>query len=426
MVYFRLFCLLLALSFLSGCVKLTLAWADLAPDGVTAEPAALGVFQGNGPVTSAAMWESDRVPALRTAFEENVYGAMPEMSSTMIVDRRVLDEAAFNGLGQLEEYVLQSTATFSGVERKTPEYIMNVVLPVKASGPVPVILIQTFCPRWDTMPHPDVARPEDADGCGGAMSGVMTYVFGRYIATPPIEMILERGYGVATIFPSEIVPDRREEGLAALADLAAGHKDSNTRWGAIAAWGWAFSRMADVLLADDRIDPDGLITFGHSRYGKSALFAAAYDDRIDGVISHQSGTGGASLNRKKKGESVRAITNDYPHWFAKTYAGYAGREEEMSIDQHQLVALIAPRPVLLGNARRDVWSDPNGAFRAAIGADPVYELYGGEGLVQTRLNQFTPDAELSFWIRPGTHGIVKEDWPAFLKFLDAHFKDASS
>ena len=426
MAYLRLICLLLAFSFLSGCVKLTLAWADLAPDGVTAEPAALDAFQGNEPVTSTAMWEGDRAPALREAFEANVYGVMPEMSSTMIVDRRVLDEKAFGGLGHLEEYVLQSTATFSGVERKTPEYIMNVVLPANSSGPVPVILIQTFCPRWDTMPHPEVSRPEDADGCGGGMSGIMTYIFGRYIATPPLGMILERGYGVATIFPSEIVPDRREEGLAALANLAAGHKDADTRWGAIAAWGWAFSRMADVLLADDRIDPEGLITFGHSRYGKSALFAAAYDDRIDGVVSHQSGTGGASLNRKKKGESVRAITNDYPHWFSATYAAHAGREEEMSVDQHQLLALIAPRPVLLGNARRDVWSDPNGAFRAAIGADPVYELYGEEGLTQDRLNQFKPEADLSFWIRPGTHGIVKEDWPAFLEFLDAHFKDANS
>jgi len=426
LVYFRLFCLLLAFSFLSGCVKLTLAWADLSPDGVSAEPAALSAFQGGSPVSSIEAWKNSRAPALREAFQATVYGYMPEVSSTMIVDKRVLDETAFSGLGRLEEYVLQSTATFSGVERQTAKYIMNVALPTNAPGPAPIILIQTFCPRWDTMPHPDVARPDDADGCSGGLSGVMTYIFGRYIATPPLEMILERGYGVATIFPSEIVPDRREEGLEALADLAAGHPDVETRWGAIAAWGWAFSRMADVLLSDDRIDANGLITFGHSRYGKSALFAAAYDERIGGVISHQSGTGGASLNRRKKGESVRAITNDYPHWFSNTYASFAGREEEMPVDQHQLLALVAPRPVLLGNARRDVWSDPNGAFRAAIGADPVYELYGREGLVQNRLNQFNPEADLSYWLRPGTHGIVKEDWPAFLKFLDAHFKDAGS
>ncbi|MEL7488985.1 MAG: hypothetical protein AAGJ87_17460 [Pseudomonadota bacterium] len=144
------------------------------------------------------------------------------------------------------------------------------------------------------------------------------------------------------------------------------------------------------------------------------------------MIAHQSGTGGASLNRRKKGESVKAITSSYPHWFSRVYASYAGREEEMPVDQHHLIALVAPRPVLLGNARRDVWSDPNGAFRAAIGADPVYELLGAEGLDQPRLNAFNPAADVAFWIRPGTHGVVKEDWPAFLTFLDAHFADVEN
>jgi len=140
------------------------------------------------------------------------------------------------------------------------------------------------------------------------------------------------------------------------------------------------------------------------------------------VISHQSGTGGASLNKRKKGESIEDITGQYPHWFSKTYAGYAGREEELPIDQHHLLALIAPRPILLGNARRDVWSDPNGALKAAIGADPVWKLYGADkGLRQQRYKPFNPDADLSLWIRSGTHGVVKEDWPAFLEFLDAHF-----
>ncbi len=93
----------------------------------------------------------------------------------------------------------------------------------------------------------------------------------------------------------------------------------------------------------------------------------------------------------------------------------------MDIDQHALLALIAPRPVLLGNARRDVWSDPNGAFRAAMGADPVYELLGSEGLRQERLYDWRPEADIAFWVRPGTHGVVEEDWPAFLEFLKAHF-----
>ena len=179
--------------------------------------------------------------------------------------------------------------------------------------------------------------------------------------------------------------------------------------------------MVDALESDPDIAASDYVTYGHSRYGKSALVAAAFDPRISGVISHQSGTGGASLNRRKKGETVASITKNYPHWFAARYAEYAGREGEMPVDQHHLLALIAPRPVMLGNARRDVWSDPNGAFRAAMGADPVYRLYADAGLEQSRLDEWRPDASLAFWLRPGTHGVVEEDWPAFLEFLDAHF-----
>ncbi|MEX0646114.1 MAG: hypothetical protein WD076_12440, partial [Parvularculaceae bacterium] len=223
-------------------------------------------------------------------------------------------------------------------------------------------------------------------------------------------------------YPSEAVPESRRDGQATLADLAAGHEDMRTRWGAVAAWAWIYSRVVDVLETNDRIDRDGFIAWGHSRYAKSALVAAAFDGRIDVVVAHQSGTGGASLNKEKVGESLKSITSQYPHWFAKSYEEFAGREEAMSVDQHGLLALIAPRPVLLGNARRDVWSDPSGAFRAAEGASPVYELYGVAGLEQKRMTPFMPTAKLSFWIRPGTHGVVKEDWPAFLEFLDAHRK----
>jgi len=132
--------------------------------------------------------------------------------------------------------------------------------------------------------------------------------------------------------------------------------------------------------------------------------------------------GGASLNKGKRGESIAEITEIYPHWFAQSYAEFADREEHMPLDQHALIALIAPRPLFLGNARRDVWSDPNGAFKAAIGATPVYNLYKKQGLNQDKLRPFIAGADISFHLRPGTHGIVKEDWPAFLAFLDAHTK----
>ena len=407
---------------LPGCVKLTLAWADLKPDGPVATPEALGAFADQPEVRSTDDWENQHAPALREAFQANVYGHFPDGHELAVLSRTELDDAAFGGKGQLVEYKLQASLQFGEAQHKTEEFYMNVVTPIGRPN-APIILMQTFCPRWDTLPHSSITQVDGISGCGGGglLSGVMTYVFGRYIATPPAEMILSRGYGIATIFPSEFAPDSRERGLAALAAMSEGMDGQKARWGAIAAWAWGFSLMVDALERDEGLAPAAYVTWGHSRYGKSALVAAAFDPRIDAVIAHQSGTGGASLNRRKKGESVGEITASYPHWFTSTYAEFVGREEEMPVDQHQLLALIAPRPVLLGNARRDVWSDPNGAFRAAIGADPVYALYGSEGLNQTRLDDWQPAADLAFWIRPGTHGVVKEDWPAFLEFLDAHF-----
>lgn len=413
----------------AACTPLTLAWADMDGSGRPAAPPIFEAFGGAAP--TAAQWEMQEAPRLRRAFAAHVYGVMPDASATQVLAHKVVDAAAFGGLGVLEEYRIEAEATFGGVTRSTHDVapgglVVDLVTPAGAKGPTPVIVMETFCARWNAIPHPGVSRPADAGGeMRGPMASVATFVFGRYICTPPIEEILKRGYGVAAIYPGDIVPDSEKEGLAALRTLSAGYGDDATRWGAIAAWAWIFSRTTDVLEANSRVDGNGIILWGHSRYGKAALVAAAYDPRIDAVISHQSGTGGASLNKHKKGESVKRITEAYPHWFAETYAAAAGREEDMPIDQHQLLALVAPRPVLLGNARRDVWSDPSGAFRAARAADPVYKLLGSPGLTQASLRNFDPKADLSYWIRPGTHGVVKEDWPAFLDFLDAHFKPAA-
>jgi hypothetical protein len=424
MLMTRSLALFAAAASLSGCVEATMAWANLRPKGPEAAPPL--VF------ASAAEWEDAGAREAREALQKNVYGYFPEISESSILNHRVVNPDAFNGKGVVEEYRIAASATFGAAKAAVTDgggadgFIMDVVLPKNAAGSAPVILMETFCPRWNTIPDPGVTgAPPPEDKPRGMMESVATFVFGRYICTPPIEMILDAGYAVASIFPSEIVPDRGAEGLAALKRLSEGHADDETRWGAIAAWAWSFSRMIDILEQDDRLDRNAMIAWGHSRYGKAALLAAAFDPRIDGVIAHQSGTGGASLNFRKSGESVRGITKNYPHWFARTYAAYTD-DRPPDFDQHQLLALIAPRPVLLGNARRDVWSDPNGAFRAAMGADPVYELYGVRGLDQTRLKPYDPAAEIAFWIRPGTHGVVKEDWPAFLAFLDAHFgKDMS-
>ncbi len=419
--------LIAALAMLASCAKLTLAWTDLDANGAPAAPAL--VFD------DAQDWLDAGAPDARARLEHSVYGVLPQGAAQTQAVHNVIDDDAFGGKARIDEYRITAAVKFGdtavGVQSRdgADGFIMNVATPKGAAGPVPVILMETFCPRWSTLAGAESESPNGPSAkITGApqtqrrniMDGVATYVFGRYICTPPLKDILDAGYAVATIFPSEYVPDESESGLAELRRLSAGHADDETRWGAIAAWAWGYSRMVDALKADPRFDESPMIAWGHSRYGKAALVAAAYDPRIDAVIAHQSGTGGASLNVRKKGEGIAEITKSYPHWFATAY-----REDNLDgFDQHLLLALIAPRPVMLGNARRDVWSDPNGAFRAAKGASPVYELFGSRGLEQTDLRSFNPQADLSFWIRPGTHGVVEEDWPAFLEFLDAHFKGA--
>jgi hypothetical protein len=169
------------------------------------------------------------------------------------------------------------------------------------------------------------------------------------------------------------------------------------------------------------VDPARTAVWGHSRNGKAALLAAAFDPNIDLVIAHQSGRGGAALSRSPRGESVAQVTRAFPHWFAPSYANHAGREVGMPVDQHQLIALIAPRPVLLGAARRDAWADPAGGLEALRGAQPAYVLHGSPGLRQAGLSEPNLAADLAAFMRPGRHGVHAGDWAMFLDFMDAHF-----
>ena len=431
------FAVLIAPLVLIGCVRLTIAWADLEPKGPPAHPPIVTSENSSlaknvafrGVQEKQIHWETIGAATARRELQEHVYGYLPERSSTRVGKKTVLDRDAYNGKGQLEEIVLRADATFGDETRTTKPFSINVAYPKNADGPVPLILAESFTPRWMAMGHDKVSQPGDEDRSmpPAFLRSVLLFVFGRYVATSPVEEILDKGYAFAVLYPGEYVPDEGETGLAALKNLAEGHADEDTRWGAIGAWAWGFSRAIDALYDDPRLSKQAIVTYGHSRYGKSALLAAAFDPRISGVIAHQSGTGGASLSKYKKGESIQSITETYPHWFSRKYASYANRENDMPVDQHHLLALSAPRPIFLGNARRDVWSDPNGALKAAIGADPIWKLYAANGgLQQQELKPFIPSADISIWLRPGTHGVVKEDWPAFLSFMEAHFGQDTS
>jgi hypothetical protein len=308
-----------------------------------------------------------------------------------------------------------------------PSFRIALALPKSASAqhPAPLILGANFCGNRTTFAAPALSKPR-AGGCSGEgfQPAVIRLLLGMYTMTGPTAEIVRRGYAYATFYPPEIAADDKAAAPADLARIAMAlgpdHKD-RAPLGVIAAWAAGFSWALDVMEADARIDHAREAVYGHSRDGKAALVAAAWDSRIDTVIAHQPGKGGGTLTRAYAGESVKQITTSYPHWFAPAYAAYADHETDAPVDQHELLALIAPRPMLLGNGWNDVWSDPNGAFRAALGATPVYQLHGAKGLTQTGLGDEHAHGDIDWWIRPGAHGVRKADWAAFLTFLDAKF-----
>jgi hypothetical protein len=223
--------------------------------------------------------------------------------------------------------------------------------------------------------------------------------------------MVERGYALAVAYCGDIAIDRYDAPL---------YKEG---YRAVSLWAWGMSRIADYLLSDSRFDPKRLAVIGHSRLGKAALLAGARDERFALVCPHQSGTGGAAPSRGNVGESVQRINTVFPHWFSDRFKAYNADPERLPFDQNALVALVAPRSVLLTNAVDDQWANPDGQFEVLRGADPTYRLVCGEGyLTATRppVNSLSK-GRLGYWIRPGDHRMNAEDWGAFLDYADACF-----
>ena len=244
------------------------------------------------------------------------------------------------------------------------------------------------------------------------------WVLGAHIHAPPFDDLMKAGVGVALFYPAQLVPDHAAQAspvIEAISDAI----PAADRGGVLAHWA-AITSALRVRVAE-RFAPTPIVAWGHSRHGKAALLAAAFDGAFAGAVAHQSGRFGASLTQGARGESVRQIVRAYPHWFSQRFAQERALDPG-DIDQHHLLALIAPRPVLLGNATSDFWADPKGAVRAALAASPAYRALGAAGLGD-RLGSV---GDIAVFERAGWHGINEDDWRCFLSFLDAKFAPATS
>jgi hypothetical protein len=370
-------------------------------------------------VTTREQWENQRRSELKALFAHYMYGAIPAKPAA--ITGRVVGEYG-DFLGGKATLRLVSIETGSGT---APKIDLMLVVPNENSGPAPVFLAMNFCGNQALNADPRIALPRNwiASWCKGCTNGAATDASrGSQAADWPIEEIVKRGYALATFYSGDVDSDRGNVSSGIYAWLANGDPARNnpTNRGTIAAWAWGYHRCVDYLATDHTINPGRIASVGHSRNGKTALLAAAYDERIAIAFAHQAGCGGSAPSRGKIGESVKAINNSFPHWFNGEFKKFNDAPERLPFDQHCLVALCAPRPVLFTAAQEDQWANPAGQFSVLLAASPVYRLFGVEGLAATEMPGFGKlvDSPLGYYIREGKHAMTAGDWRVFMQYAD--------
>lgn len=367
-------------------------------------------------VQTPDQWAVRRAEILGT-FEDQVYGLAPPAPPGMRFTE--LEEATVAvGVRAVRKQV---RIAFPGGEDGLG---MDLLLytPAAAEGPVAVFAGLNFGGNQTVSADPDVPV---SSGWMRSGDGVVDHratpaTRGQRAARWQLERILRRGYGLVTAYYGDLDPDFDDGYRNGVHSLAPPR--TKGEWGSIAAWAWGLSRMLDYLETDPDADSSRVAVIGHSRLGKAALWAGARDQRFAMVISNNSGCGGAALSRRRYGETVERINARFPHWFAGNFKAYGDREDHLPVDQHMLLALIAPRPLYVASAADDRWADPKGEFLSAMHAGSVYELHGRDGLGVAR--QPAPDQPLAgtvgYHVRSGGHDVTAYDWNRFLDFADRH------
>ena len=379
----------------------------------------LFVTEKGKPVRTARRWEKIRRPEILHLFETQVYGISPAAPAGMHARVEKVVDDAFGGAGTLKEVTL-----FLDPAETYPVHLL-IALPKNASGPVPAFLGMNFWGNHTTTDDPNVTIP---DGWKGAYSGKAVTDHPRAFNAErwPFQYILDQGYAVVTYCREDIDPDFDDGFRNGVHRLMDGDTPrTGTSWGTIAAWAWSLSRALDYLNADPDIDASRVAVFGHSRLGKTALWAGAQDPRFALVISNCSGCGGAALSRRCFGETVGRINSSFPHWFCSNFHQYSDHEADLPVDQHELLALIAPRPLYVDSASEDLWADPRGEYLSLYEASKVYALYGYDTLTDPEspgIGHPVVRGRTGYHIRQGKHNILLYDWQQFISFADRFLK----
>jgi dienelactone hydrolase len=356
------------------------------------------VLDSGQAVRTVKEWEEQRRPELLELFRTQVYGRAPigrpdDLSFRLIEE----DRNAIGGKATLKRIEI----SFSG-PGGSGKIEPVIFIPNGRKSPAPGFLL--ICHRGKENFDPT-----------------------RENKSPfwPAEELIARGYAAIAFHVSDVDADDRKDinfksGVHGIFD---GPERAPDAWGSIAAWAWGASRVMDYLETSEEIDATRIGVVGHSRGGKAALWCGAEDERFALVVSNDSGCTGAALARNKKGETVARINTNFPHWFCENYKQYNDKEEDLPIDQHQLIALIAPRQAYVASASEDGWADPEGEFLSCLYASPVWQLWGHQGLTaseQPPVNSPVHSGHIGRHLREGKHGMELSDWNWYMDFADKH------
>jgi hypothetical protein len=356
------------------------------------------VTQDDTRISSPQTWTTVRRPELMELFRDNVYGRRPGVEYSVNYETEAEIQDAFDDAATGRSM----TATITIDDR---EYSFPFVLfiPNNAKKPVPAVI---HINNRYFIPLEKAASEHDPFW--------------------PVKSLIERGYATASFHTSDVDPDKKDgyqDGVRAF--FANGQPPTDKAWRSLSAWGWAASKVLDHLETLDAIDSKHVAVVGHSRGGKTSLWAACEDPRFAIAYSNNSGCGGAALSRRAYGETVGRITTSFPHWFCVPFSKYAGRENELLIDQHEVIALIAPRGVYVASADEDLWADPKGEYASLVAAAPVFKLLRKTSITNPEmppLNQPRVVGQTGYHIRTGGHGLGQQDWDWFLDFADTLLK----
>jgi len=376
-------------------------------------------------VDSPDVWNSKRRSEILRMFEEEVFGTLPAGKIPLRTKVRSEVPDALDGKAIRREVTVYFSDDDSG-----PKMDLLIYTPAGASKPVPAFLGYNFNGNHSIENDPRIHLSEswirNSKEKGIENNHATEASRGSASSRWPLSMIISRGYGLVTIYYGDVDPDFDDafkNGIHALFEKGDAPRAGDAG-GSISAWAWGLSRALDVLESDKAIDAKKVAVFGHSRLGKTSLWAGATDPRFAMVIANESGCGGAALDKRIFGETVNRINNSFPHWFCINHRKYNLNEAEMPVDNHMLIALSAPRPVYVASAQEDTWADPYGEYLGLYHAGPVFRLFDKKAFdsdVMPAVNS-PVQTDIAYHMRTGKHDVTDYDWEQYLKFADAHLR----